>query len=148
MNQFAGNTVIASLKEHCVSRFPLPSYFCLTANEKDFSHSLEMTIRGGGGRHSTSFRWKEVPRRGGGWLPKRDERECEIVRLLVSSSKAELRGLNVIAAFYIGEETQNFFAVSLSHNLRFTGVQGRFLASLEMTIRGSLLQEGMKGNVR
>ena len=44
MNQFAGNTVIASLKEHCVSRFPLPSYFCLTANEKDFSHSLEMTI--------------------------------------------------------------------------------------------------------
>ena len=42
----------------------------------------------------------------------------------------------MIAAFCIGEETQNFFAVSLSHNLRFTGVQGRFLASLEMTIRG------------
>ena len=42
----------------------------------------------------------------------------------------------MIAAFFIGEETQIFFAVSLSHNLRFTGVQGRFLASLEMTIRG------------
>ena len=42
----------------------------------------------------------------------------------------------MIAAFCIGEETQNFFAVSLSHNLRFTGVQERFLASLEMTIRG------------
>ena len=41
----------------------------------------------------------------------------------------------MIAAFCIGEETQNFFAVSLSHSLRFTGVQGRFLASLEMTIR-------------
>ena len=46
MNQFAGNTVIASLKEHGASRFPLSSYFCLTANEKDFSHSLEMTIGG------------------------------------------------------------------------------------------------------
>ena len=47
----------------------------------------------------------------------------------------------MIAAFYIGEETQNFFVVSLSHNLRFTGVQGRFLASLEMTIRGN---DGMR----
>ena len=42
----------------------------------------------------------------------------------------------MIAAFCIGEETQSFFAVSLSHSLRFTGVQGRFLASLEMTIWG------------
>ena len=67
---------------------------------------------------------------------RRDERECEIARPPVSSSKAEPRDLNVIAAFCIGEETQNFFAVSLSHNLRFTGVQGRFLASLEMTIWG------------
>ena len=66
----------------------------------------------------------------------RDERGCEIVRLPVSSSKAEPRDLNVIAASCIGEETQNFFAVSLSHNLRFTGVQGRFLALLEMTIWG------------
>ena len=83
MNQFAGNTVIASLKEHGASRFPLSSYFCLTANEKDFSHSLEMTIRGGGGRHSTSFLWKEVPRRGGGWLPQRGERKCEGSGVLV-----------------------------------------------------------------
>ena len=50
--------------------------------------------------------------------------------------ESRVRDLNVIAAFCIGEETQNFFAVSLSHNLRFTGVQGRFLASLEMTIWG------------
>ena len=98
MNQFAGNTVIASLKEHGASRFPLSSYFCLTANEKDFSHSLEMTIggkkgtllsplspygEGGDGRHSPSFRWKEVPRRGGGWLPQRGERECEGSGILV-----------------------------------------------------------------
>ena len=82
---------------------------------------------------------------------RRDERGCEIARPPVSSSKAEPRDLNVlnvIAAFCIGEETQIFFAVSLSHNLCFTGVQGRFLASLEMTIRGSLLREGMKGDVR
>ena len=65
---------------------------------------------------------------------RRDERGCEIARSPVSSSKAEPRDLNVIAAFCIGEETQNFFAVSLSHSLRFTGVQGRFFASLEMTI--------------
>ena len=46
MNQFVGNTVIASLKEHGASRFPLSSQVCLTANEKDFSHSLEMTMGG------------------------------------------------------------------------------------------------------
>ena len=44
MNQFAGNTVIASLKEHGASRFLLSSHVRLTANEKDFSHLLEMTI--------------------------------------------------------------------------------------------------------
>ena len=42
----------------------------------------------------------------------------------------------MIAASCIGEETQIFFVLSLSHSLRFTGVQGRFLASLEMTIWG------------
>ena len=82
-----------------------------------FLASLEMTIQG---QPST----------------RRNERGCEIVRLPESSSKAETRDLNAIAAFCIGEETQNFFAVSLSHSLRFTGVQGRFLASLEMTIWG------------
>ena len=69
---------------------------------------------------------------------RRDERGCEIARPLGSSSKAELRDLNVIAASCLGEETQkSFFVLLLSHSLRFTGVQGRFLASLEMTIRGS-----------
>ena len=74
--------------------------------------------------------------------------DVRIARPPASSSKAESRDLNVIAAFFIGEETQNFFAVSLSHNLRFTGVQGRFLALLEMTIWGRFLREGMKGDVR
>ena len=73
---------------------------------------------------------------------RRDERGCEIARPPASSSRAEPRDLNVIAAFFVGEETQNFFAVSLSHNLRFTGVQGRFLASLEMTIWGGKADTG------
>ena len=43
---------------------------------------------------SPSFLWKEVPRRGGGWLSQRDERECEIVLPLVSSSRAQPRDLS------------------------------------------------------
>ena len=41
---------------------------------------------------------------------RRDERGCEIACPLASSSKAEPRDLYVIAAFCIGEETQNFFS--------------------------------------
>lgn len=33
--------------EYRVSRFPMPSRFLLTANEKDFSLALEMTVREG-----------------------------------------------------------------------------------------------------
>ena len=63
------------------SRSPHSSQLFLTANEKDFSLSLEMTNAGKRHfrieshlhvelvkRHSPSFPWKEVPRRGGGWL--------------------------------------------------------------------------------
>ena len=42
--------------------FPVPRFphnFCLTANEKDFSLPLEMTMQER--RHSPSFLWKEVP---------------------------------------------------------------------------------------
>ena len=41
---------------------------------------------------SPSFLWKEVPRRGGGWLPQRDERECEIVhpRFVIPSAALDL----------------------------------------------------------
>ena len=43
----------------------------------------------------------------------------------------------MIAVFYMDEETQkSFFVLSSSPSLRFTGVQGRFFALLEMMIRG------------
>ena len=48
-----------------VSPSPLPSQLFLNANEKDFSLSLEMTMRGKrfaiGKGDSPSFLWKEVP---------------------------------------------------------------------------------------
>ena len=70
--RFAGSMVFPA--------FRCPRILCLAANEKDFSHSLEMTnagrrysriiaffMRSPWRRHSPSFPWKEVPRRGGGW---------------------------------------------------------------------------------
>lgn len=49
---------------------------------------LSLYGEGGGGRHSPSFLWKEVSRRGGGWLPQRDEKPCETARPPVSSSQS------------------------------------------------------------
>ena len=46
---------------------------------------------------SPSFLWKEVPRRGGGWLPQRDEGEYTIVRPPVSSSRAQPRDLSCLS---------------------------------------------------
>ena len=45
-----------------------------------------MTMRGR--RHTPSFLWKEVPRRGGGSLPTRDKRECEtaLSRIVIPSA--------------------------------------------------------------
>ena len=43
---------------------------------------------------SPSFLWKEVSRRGGGWLPQRDEGEYTIVRPPISSSRAQPRDLS------------------------------------------------------
>ena len=45
-----------------------------------------MTMRGR--RHTPSFPRKEVPRRGGGSLPPRDERECEtaLSRIVIPSA--------------------------------------------------------------
>ena len=64
-----------------------PRLFFLTANEKDFSLSLEMTMREGGTLPPSP--WKEVPRRGGGWLPKRDEKEWGGPFRIVIPSAAE-----------------------------------------------------------
>ena len=71
--------------------FPFTRIHRFSANEKDFSLALEMTIRGSGiltslptprgkalmRRHrSPSFLWKEVPRKGGGWIMERNKKEC------------------------------------------------------------------------
>ena len=98
--------------EYRVSRFPMPSRFLLTANEKDFSLALEMTVRESGilaplpshagqalmqGHGSPSFLWKEVPRRGGGWLTQRNKKEW--VRRIFSYRHPERsRGIFALAA--------------------------------------------------
>ena len=65
---------------------PSPHSAFLTANEKDFSLSLEMTMREGGMLPPSP--WKEAVRRGGGSLPPRDERECEtaLSRIVIPSA--------------------------------------------------------------
>ena len=86
-------------REQRVSHCPLLSHPFLAANEKDFSLSLEMT--NAGKRHSrieshlyeefvkrpsTSFPWKEVARRDGGWLSQRDESQGRGAFSLVTPS--------------------------------------------------------------
>ena len=78
---------------------------------KDFSLSLEMTMRKDGIlppspaqgrpegdvrgmaalflRHSPSFLWKEVPRRGGGWLPRNKKKWVEAFPRFVIPNAAE-----------------------------------------------------------
>ena len=65
---------------------PSPHSAFLTANEKDFSLSLEMTMREGGTLPPSP--WKEAVRRGGGSLSPRDERECEtaLSRIVIPSA--------------------------------------------------------------
>ena len=92
--------------------FPFPSPLCLTANEKDFSRSLEMTNVGerysrivsllqgkSVRRHSPSFPWKGLPsaaRRG--WLPQQVEKECEI-RLSPFRHPERSRGIFFVSRF-------------------------------------------------
>ena len=94
---------------------------------------------------SPSFLWKEVPRRGGGWLSQRDKTRCETARPSFRHPERS-RGI-----FLAGWKTVHMrksvipsrmeYGVSRSpHFFSLTGVQGRFLASLEMTIRGRLLR--------
>ena len=68
----------------------------------------------------------------------KNERECEIARSLVSSSRAEPRVFYVVAVLCTYEvmiKSPRCFGCSSSHALRLTVVQGRFLAALEMTMR-------------
>ena len=90
---------IPQCSEKTVFPFPFTRIHRLTANEKDFSLTLEMTVRESGilallpspcrralvrGYGSPSFLWKAVPRRGGDWLTQRNKKEW--VRNIFSSS--------------------------------------------------------------
>ena len=82
-----------------------------------------------------------MPRRGGGWLSQRDERKCTIVRPLVSSSRAQpsifLAGGKTVPMRKSVIPSRIKYGVYRSpHFFCLTGVQGRFFASLEMTIQG------------
>ena len=81
---------------------------------------------------SPSFLWKEVPRRGGGWLPQRDEGEYTIVRPPVSSSRVQPRDLSCRRENSTYEEVRHSKSyevrcLPLSHIFCLTSVQGRFL---------------------
>ena len=90
-------------------------------------------------RHSPSFPWKEVPRRGGGWLSPKYEREYEESGLSYRHPERS-RGIFYVAAvlctYEVMIKSPRCFGCSSSDALRLTVMQGRFLASLEMTIRG------------
>ena len=132
-------------------------------------------------RHSPSFPWKEVPRRGGGWnrrgmkgnmrkavshivIPSgaegslpfavRDSRFPHMCRALLRFSQLSFMPLEPYPArfarhlphagkaYYTGYAFLSFVfmpprAFAFCHpTVSFSRVQGRFLASLEMTIRG------------
>ena len=81
---------------------------------------------------SPSFLWKEVPRRGGGWLPQRDEGEYTIVRPPFSSSRVQPRDLSCRRENSTYEEVRHSKSyevrcLPLSHIFCLTSVQGRFL---------------------
>ena len=114
--------------EYRVSRFPMLSRFFLTANEKDFSLSLEMTVWESGilaslpshagkalarGCGSPSFLGKEVPRRGGGWLTQRNKKEW--IRALMDVRAAALHA-KISEQFPIAE------------NKRFQKYKAKFVA--------------------
>ncbi len=91
-------------------------------------------------KNSLPLEWK-VPRKDGGWLPQRDERECTIVRPLVSSSRAKpsiflAGGKTVPMRKSVIPSRMKYGVYRSPHFFCLTGVQRRFLASLEMTIRG------------
>ena len=79
---------------------------------------------GKGSLTSPSFLWKEVPRRGGGWLSQRDERKCTIVRPLVSSSRAQPRDLSYKQENRTYEEVRH----SKSYEVRCLPLPSHFLS--------------------
>ena len=73
-----------------------------------------------------------MPRRGGGWLPQRDEGEYTIVRPPVSSSRVQPRDLSCRRENSTYKEVRHsksyeLRCLPLSHIFCLTSVQGRFL---------------------
>ena len=73
-----------------------------------------------------------MPRRGGGWLPQRDEVEYTIVRPPVSSSRVQPRDLSCRRENSTYKEVRHsksyeLRCLPLSHIFCLTSVQGRFL---------------------
>ena len=111
---------------------------CKYADSKSgFNDMVGIEIRYRQGNLAVFFYWSD--RRGGGCLPQRDGNECEIARSLVSSSRAEPSIFLVIVVYGIHASAQKIARILcfpvISHS-SFSVVQARFLASLEMTIRG------------
>ena len=117
-------------------KFIMRAPTCKYADSKSgFNDMVGIEIRYRQGNLAVFFYWSD--RRGGGCLPQRDGNECEITRSLVSSSRAQSRDLYALAVYCTYEgKRKTPRCCSSSHARRLTGVQGRFLASLEMTIRG------------
>ena len=138
--RFAGSTVFPTRR--------YPHILCLAANEKDFSHSLEMTNAGKRYSRIVSLLHGEaafslLPMKGG--APKgrrlespRYEREYE-ESVLSYRHPERSRGIFYVAAvlctYEVMIKSPRCFGCSSTDALRLTGVQGRFLAALEMTIR-------------
>ena len=96
-------------------------------------------------RHSPSFPWKEVPRRGGGWLSPRYEREYEESGLSYrhpERSRGIFYVVAVLCTYEVIIKSRGCFGCSSSDALRLIVVQGRSLAALEMTIWGRRPCEG------
>ena len=92
-------------------------------------------------RHSPSFPWKEVPRRGGGWLSPKYEREYEESRLSYRHPERS-RGIffmrESVCMKHRSSDSQGArcFPLSAAPHPLPCRERKRFLASLEMTIRG------------
>ena len=134
-----------SPKSYGVRCFPLPApppHPFLTANEKDFSHSLEMTTRGVAFLYQKPSSWgvceaafSLLPLEGGvpkgrRLAPQRYERECERVRFPVSSSRAEPRDLFRlrVSSFLCESVCMKHRSVQFIWSMAFPVI--RFLASL------------------
>ena len=95
-----------------------------------------------GKRHSPSFPWKEVPRRGGGWNRrgmKGNVRSPVLAYRHPERSRGIFYVVAVLCTYEVMIKSSGCFGCSSSDALRLTVVQGRFLAALEMTRDGRIV---------